>query len=79
MRAEILLDPADQNADGNFYQPFSPDLRLAEVIVGASSMLTRLDVQNLLGDLAEHVTLRQARLAIKPVFEVVIQQDRTRW
>jgi hypothetical protein len=78
-RAELLLDPADQDADGNFYQPFSPDLRLAEVIVGASSTLTRLDVQNMLGDLAEHVALRRARLAIKPVFEIVIQQDRSRW
>lgn len=78
-RAELLLDSADQNADGNFYQAFSPDLRLAEVIMGASSMMTRLDVQNLLGDLAEHVKLRKARLAIKPVFEIVIQQDKSRW
>jgi len=78
-RADVLLDPAERHADGNWYQPFSPDLRLAEVIVGEGSRLTRIDLHNLLGDLSEHVRVWQTRLAFRPVYEVVLQQDRRRW
>ncbi|HTU10007.1 MAG TPA: DUF2971 domain-containing protein [Allosphingosinicella sp.] len=78
-RAELLLDPSEQDVDGNWYQPFSPDLRLREVLIGEGSRVTRLDLQNLLGDLAPDVKLWRTRLAFKPIYEVVLQQDRSRW
>lgn len=78
-RAEIILDPADRHADGNYYQDFGPDLRLAEVMIGERSRMTRLDVNNLLGDLAGDVEMWKGRLAFRHRYEVVRQQSRAMW
>jgi len=73
------LKPEERHADGNWYAEFDPDIRLAEVLIGVRSRLTRFDLNNLLGDLAGSVDLWQTRLAFKTVYEVVLQMDRRRW
>jgi hypothetical protein len=78
-RAALILTPQNRHPDGNYYQDFSPDLRLAEVWVGHRSKLTRLDLTNLLGDLAEYVGVAKARLAFRENYEVVEQKNRRLW
>lgn len=78
-RCEVILSAEERDADGNWYQSFGPDLRLAEVMVGERSRLTRLDIHNALGDLAPHVELWKARLAFRERYEVVRQQLPRMW
>ena len=78
-RAAFKLDPATKHADGNYYENFGPQLRLAEVMIGVRSTLTRLDVNNLLGDIAEHVEIAKGRLTFRETYRVVQQQDRRIW
>ena len=78
-RSAFSLDMDTRDPDGNYYEEFGSDLRLAEVMVGVRSTLTRLDVTSLLGDLAESVGVSKARLSFKDSYRVVNQQDRKRW
>jgi len=78
-RAAFELDPANQHPDGNYYEEFSSNLRLREVMVGVRSALTRLDVNNLLGDLAEHVQIGKARISFQEAYRVVHQRNRKIW
>lgn len=70
-RAAFTLDPKNQHPDGNYYEEFCSDLRLAEVMIGVRSTLTRLDVKNLLGDVGEYVEIAKARLSFKETYRVV--------
>jgi hypothetical protein len=79
LRTEVILKDDERHADGNWYQDFSPDLRLAEVIVGERCKLTRLSVNNALGELAPHVELWKARLAFGKRYEAVRQHSRKMW
>jgi hypothetical protein len=63
---------------GMYFAEFSDSLRLAKVIVGAESALTRLEVNEALGDLASSVDVFKARLAFKS-FKVVRQRMQELW
>lgn len=78
-RAEFQLDPSTRQADGNYYELFGADLRLAEVMVGVRSGLTRLDVNNLLGDIASQVKVSKARLSFRETYRVVQQKSAKIW
>jgi hypothetical protein len=75
MRAMAHLD----KRDGQFYfTSFSESLRLACVIVGARSQVTRAMLRQALGDLAPYVETFKARLAFRS-FKVVRQRRATLW
>jgi hypothetical protein len=78
-RAAFELDPNAQSEDGNYYADFDCNLRLAEVMVGVRSKLTRLDVNNILGDIAGQVKINKGRLSFRATYRVVIQQSRKIW
>lgn len=78
-RAEFTLENANRHADGNYYVDFGPNLKLVEVMVGERSALTRLDVNNLLGDLAGSVEVCKARLSFRHTYRVVKQQGKNYW
>lgn len=59
---------------GFYWYPFSEEVSLREVIVGAQSPITRLDLQAALGPQSATVKTRKARLAFQ-TFEVVDQKD----
>ncbi|MEA2163750.1 MAG: hypothetical protein QOK37_1877 [Thermoanaerobaculia bacterium] len=71
------LDQRDSDT-GLFFATFNEHMRLASVIVGALSMVSRDDVTNALGDLASEVEVIKARLAFRS-FRVVRQQGRRPW
>ncbi len=69
----------DRDLETNMYfTDFSGKLKLAKVIVGAESTLTREAVLAALKDLATSVELIKARLAFKS-FRVVRQRNRKLW
>ena len=77
LRSFVKLDPnSEQN--GYYYMDFSSDIRLSEVIVGASSSVTRSQLAHALGKLAVNVHCRKARLAFKS-FKVVEQRKASLW
>lgn len=77
VRSFVTLE--DKDPERNLYfVPFSEKLRLAEVIVGAESDITRATLDAALGDLAKQVTRIKARLAFK-TFRVVRQRSDKLW
>lgn len=76
-RVFIGLDDPPEN--GLHFEPFSPRIRLAEVIVGDQCSLTRQNILDLLGnDLAPYVNLTKARLAFQS-YRVVKQRMKRMW
>jgi hypothetical protein len=61
-----------------YFSDFGDDLRLAIVIVGAQSSVTRAKLHEALGDLAPSVETFKARLAFK-TFRVVRQRNHALW
>ncbi len=76
-RAFVDLHELDPHKKMYFMQ-FSDSLRLAQVIVGAESALTRSEIEDALGDLAPTVEAFKARLAFKS-FRVVRQRKQAAW
>ena len=77
VRCFVTLEDRDPESD-LYFAEFSDKLRLAVVIVGAESRVTREMLGNALGDLAGHVQTFKARLAFK-TFRVVRQRDSRLW
>ena len=71
-----LPEPDPEN--GLYFAPFSNQLKLTGVIVGALSPVCRADVQDALGDLAASVRTFKARLAFRS-FRVVRQRKTSLW
>jgi len=77
VRCFVTLEDRDPQTNLYFID-FSDKLRLATVIVGAESRVTREVLQLALGDLAPTVEALKARLAFK-TFRVVRQRDPNHW
>src|SRR5690606_9053902 len=75
-RMVFQLDQERKEGSHYFHQ-FEPALRLAEVVVGAESNVTREQVADAIGDL-RNVEINKARLAFKR-FAVVKQHDPSMW
>lgn len=71
-----LPEPDPEN--GLYFAPFSDQLRLRGVIVGALSSASRSDVREVLGELATSVRAFKARLAFRS-FRVVKQRNASLW
>jgi Protein of unknown function (DUF2971) len=67
-----------QSENGLFFHQFAAHMRLAEVIVGALSAVSRNEVTKALGSLVSEVEVIKARLAFRS-FRVVRQQDHRLW
>jgi hypothetical protein len=72
--------PLNQNIheDGLYFEPFSADLKLAEVIVGAASTITRSELAVALGSENGHVETFKARPAFGS-FSVVRNRNKALW
>jgi len=68
----------DPDPRGLYFAEFTPQLVLAEVIVGHRCAVKRPVVEDHLGTLRGMVALKKARLAFQS-YEVVEQKDRSRW
>ena len=68
-RAWIALDP-NEIEDGHYYFPFSEDMQLRQVLVGAESTLTRADISQALGAAPGDVEVFKVRAAFRS-FSVV--------
>ena len=66
------------NEGGCYFQQFSDELVLSEVIVGAESKIDRSTLNTALGSLVGQVKCRKARLAFK-TFRVVEQKNADLW
>jgi hypothetical protein len=77
VRALVNLDERDP-VTGLYFCPFSSNMRLATVILGALSSITRADVTEALGDLTSKVEMFKARLAFRS-FRVVRQSRADLW
>lgn len=73
-RVFAALETADA---GLYFAPFSKDLRLSGVIIGAKSTVSRIEIRNALAGMSK-VKLENARLAFK-TFDVVLQKNPKRW
>lgn len=67
----------EEEDNGLYFHRFEPALRLAEVVVGAESDITRQQVEAAIGDL-QNVELTKARLAFQR-FAVVKQHEESMW
>lgn len=76
-RMFVSLDHNTVTAAGLYFADFGPNLVLRQVIVGAKSDLTRAEVAEALGDLADVETFK-ARLAYQ-TFRVVKNQNPKLW
>lgn len=77
VRCFVTLEEKDP--DKNLYfAEFSDKLRLAAVIIGAQSSVTRETLRTALGELSDNVETIKARLAFK-TFRVVRQRDPKLW
>lgn len=74
----MFVSLTDPDVRGLYFAEFSPNLALAEVIVGHRSKMKRQQIEKHLGDMCDGVTLMKARLAFQS-YEVVEQKDRSRW
>lgn len=63
---------------GLFFKPFSEELLLREVIIGAASKLRRSDIVSPLGELSGQVAITTARLSFHS-FSVTEQKNRRLW
>jgi Protein of unknown function (DUF2971) len=77
MRAFVKLNP-EAEIQGLYFSDFSDELALREVIVGALSDTSRMELTVVLGDLAPSVQCRKARLAFKK-FAIVEQRKANLW
>jgi len=77
MRVFVDLNERDPST-GLFFVPFSDELCLKEVIVGANSNITRAEINSALGPSASNVKILKARLAFKS-FRVVRQRVEKLW
>ena len=77
VRAMINLDERDA-ATSHYFVDFSDDLMLREIIVGATSALSRAKLQDALREMSQEVKLMKARLAFRS-FRVVRQRDDRMW
>ena len=74
-RAYVSLQTAE---DGIYYAPFSPELILRQVIVGAESTVTRAEIKAALGAHYLSIEVFKARAAFK-AFRVVRNQNTKLW
>jgi hypothetical protein len=72
------LNPSCEREDGLYFQDFSNEMLLSEVIVGAKSTLSRQNLADALGNQLAHVAVKKARLAFK-TFKVVEQRKKSLW
>jgi Protein of unknown function (DUF2971) len=72
------LEPKCENRDGLYFQNFSDEMRLSEVIVGAACTLSRQGLADALGNEMAHIKVKKARLAFK-TFKVVEQREKSLW
>lgn len=77
VRCFVTLETQDPET-AMYFAPFSEELRLTTVIVGAQSNLSRKDVGEALGELAPFVEAFKARLAFRS-FRVVRQRRSSLW
>lgn len=77
VRGFVTLEEMDPEKN-MYFANFSEELKLAQVIVGAESTLTRADVRDALGDLVSVVETFKTRLAFKS-FRVVRQRNPKLW
>lgn len=77
LRVFPQLDEKDPQKNMYFYK-FSDDLKLTEVIVGAESEVTRVQISEALGSLRSSVTVRNARLAFGS-YRVTTQNNAALW
>jgi Protein of unknown function (DUF2971) len=77
LRLFSRLEPTCE-INGLYFQDFSDQMRLSEVIVGAASTLSRQDLASALGNELAHVTVKKARLAFK-TFNLVEQRKKSLW
>jgi len=77
VRCFVTLDEKDPDTN-LYFAEFSDKLRLAVVVVGAHSTVTRETLRNSLGDLASSVEAFKARLAFN-TFRVVRQRNAKLW
>ncbi|WP_430419843.1 DUF2971 domain-containing protein [Phenylobacterium sp.] len=77
VRIPTSVDVADAES-GLHFVGFSPRLELREVIVGHRSTVTKLQLADVLGDLASSVATMKARLAFQ-TYRVVRQRDQRFW
>lgn len=75
----LFLELNDKDSDnGLYFAEFADRLVLKQVIVGHLSKITRADVQEALGDLANGVEVFKARLAFK-TYTVAKQRKEAMW
>jgi len=77
VRCFVTLEDKDL-ATGLYFADFSNTLSLKQVIVGAESAITRQELRDALGNLADSVEVFKARLAFR-TFKVVRQRDERLW
>jgi hypothetical protein len=77
VRAFVTLEHRDPKTN-LYFAEFSDRLKLMEVIVGATSTITRATIQDALGTLASTIPAMKARLAFKS-FRVVRQHNERLW
>ena len=77
-RLYIRLEPMTEDEEGRYFFDFSEELKLAEVIVGAASAITRSQLADALGARATEVQCRKARLAFNS-FRIVKQGKGSLW
>lgn len=77
MRLFIELKALDQE-NGLYFQPFTEDLILREVIAGADCDVSRARLAEALGDLGSSVRMMKAQLAFRS-FKVVKQRNAALW
>lgn len=74
----MFMSLTNPDSRGLFFAEFSPNIGLAEVIIGHRCEVKRSVIEQLLGDWRDAVTIKKARLAFES-YEVVEQKDRSRW
>jgi len=77
VRCFVTLKDKDPES-GLYFANFSDTLRLATVVVGAQSKISRETLRQALGDLMPRVTALKARLAFN-TFKVVTQRNAKLW
>lgn len=77
-RVFVSLEDKNRDADGRYFENFSPRLKLFQVMVGARSTVTRSTVEEALGSLAADVRVFRARLAFRS-FSVVRNRNEALW
>jgi hypothetical protein len=77
VRCFVTLEDQDPQTK-LYFAEFSDKLKLAQIVVGARSSLSRAGLGGALGDLAKGVDVFKARLAFKS-FKVVRNKDQSLW